>query len=196
MALVGGWMVSRALGETGRIQKALGSSHTGDEISERVEGSRSVVVSKPADELYETWRDPEQFSQIMGHVGEVSSVDEDRFRWTVHWPRGRDLSWETRIVEEEPGETVRWKTTGDATVPNEGSVRFRELPGDRGTEVTLSVSFDPPGGVLTSMALGRLDIAPETLAGEALTRFKSLAESGEIPTLEGNPSARGRGDLL
>jgi uncharacterized membrane protein len=158
--------------------------------------TRSITVGKPADELYETWRDPDVFSQVMGHFAEITATAEDRHHWTVHGPAGTDFSWETRIVEAEPGEVIRWETPDDASVSNSGSVRFRPAPDDRGTHVTLALDFDPPGGTLGNAVLKRLDIVPETLAGHALGRFKSLVESGEIPTLEGNPSGRGKGDLL
>ena len=157
---------------------------------------RSIIVGKSADELYEAWRDPEQFSQVMGHFAEVTSLDEDRYHWTVFGPRDQAISWETRIVDAEPGERLRWKTPADATVLNEGSVHFHPASGDRGSVVTLSLDFDPPGGTFGNAALEQLDIVPETLVGTALGRFKSLVETGEIPTLEGNPSARGTGDLL
>ena len=202
-ALVGGWLLTKAVGGTTRLERALGSPSVvgregGDEADAdgTTEVSRSITVGKPADDLYEAWRDADQFSRIMGSFAEITSPDDDRLHWTVHGPRGREVSWETRIVEEEPGEFLRWETPADATVPNEGTLRFRPAAGDRGTVVTLSVRCDPPGGALGNAALKRLDIVPEALAGEALRRFKSLVESGEIPTTEANPSARGKGDLL
>lgn len=203
MALVGGWLLARELRGNPRINRALhslptvGSGEDGrTEASGTTEVSRSVTVGKPADELYEAWRDPDQFSEIVGHFAEITSADEDRLQWTVDGPGGRDISWETRLVEEKPGESLRWETPADAMLPSEVSVRFRPASGDRGTVVTLSLSFDPPGGTLGNAALKRLGIVPETVAGEALSRFKSLVESGEIPTIEGNPSARGKGDML
>jgi uncharacterized membrane protein len=78
----------------------------------------------------------------------------------------------------------------------EGTVRFEPAAGDRGTRVRLSLRFDPPGGQITASVLDRLKLAPETLVGVALSRFKSLVETGEIATLEGNPSARGAGDIV
>lgn len=203
MVLAGGWLVLRALGADSRIERALrsrtpfGGGQAGRRRTDDTPAvSRSITIGKPADELYEAWRDPDQFSAVMGHFAEVTTRDEDRLHWTVHGPFGRDISWETRIVEADPGEHLRWETPADATVPNEGSVRFRPAPGDRGTEVTLTIDFDPPGGALGNAALQRLDIVPAALAGTALHRFKALVESGEIPNLESNPSARGKGDLL
>jgi len=202
-ALAGGWLLARALGGTDGIRRVL-SSETGvgrrgahwTESSDATAASRSITIGKPADELYEVWRDPEQLSRIVGPFVEVTAVDEDRIRWTVDAPHGREIAWETSFVAEDPGELLRWKTPSDASLPNEGSIRFRPAPGDRGTEVTLSISFDPPGGTLGAEALDKLDVVPETLAGQLLARCKSLVESGEIPTLEGNPSARGKGEFL
>jgi uncharacterized membrane protein len=61
---------------------------------------------------------------------------------------------------------------------------------DWGTQVTLHFTFDPPGGTLGNKMAKRLNIVPSMLAEKALRRFKSLAETGEIPTLKHNPAAR------
>lgn len=201
MGIAGGYLLSRSLGRGPRVERARTGSQRWDDTRSRTAAdtatiSRSITIGKPADELYDAWRDPEQLSQIMGHIGEITEAGEDRLRWTVRGPRGREYSWKTQIVEEVPGESLRWRTSEDAVLPNEGSVRFQEAPGGRGTQVTLSLSFDPPGGSLGETALTRLGIVPETLAGEALNRFKRLVETDEIPTLEGNPSARGKGDIV
>lgn len=197
LAFVGSWLVRRALKSTRPAQTAQSPTITESSEDDTSETTvrRTITIGESAEELYEMWRDPETFSEIMGHFADVSS-DGDEYEWTVHGPGGRDISWETRIVEESPGEFLRWESLGDPTVPNEGWVRFTEASGERGTTVILNITFDPPGGVLGNRVLQWLGVAPETLAGEALGRFKSLVESGEVQTLEGNPSARGRGDLL
>ena len=197
MAVVGAGVLARMLrSDTSRdrtrsARPADRSSKSGRAPASAV--SRSVTIGEPADELYEARRHPEMLSRIMGHFAEVASTDGDRHRWTVGGPAGTELSRETRTVEAEPGEVVPWETTGDASVPNGGSVRFRPAPGDRGTLVALSLDSDPPGGTLGNAALERLNVVPETLAGHAPGRFESLAETGEIPTLEWNPSGRGEG---
>lgn len=205
-ALAGGWLLYRGVAGNTRLRQALGAdAATGHGLEERdkrrttagtADVERSITIDADPEELHEVWRDPEQLSRIVGHVGEVTAAGEDRWRWTVRGPRGRELTWETRIVEERPGELLRWESAADATVPNEGALRFAPAPGDRGTAVTLSVSFDPPGGALGTAALERLDVVPDALAGTALRRFKSLVETGEVPTTAANPSARGSGDLV
>lgn len=202
-AAVGGWLLLKAIRADPRLDRVIRSKTQNARRQEddaiapaATEVTRSTTIGKPADELYEAWRDPGHLSQVMGHFAEVTSSGDDRLRWTVHGPRGREVSWETFIVEDEPGELVRWETPPDAVVPNEGSIRFSPAPGDRGTKATLSVRFDPPGGAFGTAALRQLDLVPSTLAGEALRRFKSLLETGEIQTLEGNPSGRGTGGLI
>jgi len=157
--------------------------------------SRSVTVGAPAEELYELWRDPEAFSRTMGHVADVTTSDGERYGWTTTGPGGREFSWETVVVDAEPGERLTWATTA-ATLPVAATVDLRPAPGDRGTVVTLTVTADPPGGRIGEALFDRLELIPEMLVGRALARFKSLAESGEIPTLGTNPSGRGRGDRL
>ncbi|MCU4972033.1 SRPBCC family protein [Halobacteria archaeon AArc-m2/3/4] len=120
----------------------------------------------------------------------------ERYHWTADGPLDRQLAWESKIVEDRPGEFLRWETLEGATIPHTGTVHFRSAPGDRGTEVTLSIHVDPPGGTVGEALVNRTNLIPKTLVGTALRRFKSLAETGEIPSLEQNPSGRGSGDLL
>ncbi|QLG60766.1 SRPBCC family protein [Halorarum salinum] len=225
-ALGGGWLLYRAITGRGRSARTFvpaptwsssGSDRTGSGPSDGATTvERAVTVRGDADELAGVWRDPERLALVAGHVLEVTAgdgdgdgvaedgnveggadqSDEGRLRWTVRGPLGRVLSWETRVVEERPGELLRWESVAGAAVPSEGEVRFDPAPGDRGTEVTLRVRFDPPGGRLGDAAMGRFGVVPDALVGGALRRFRSLVETGEVPTLEGNPSARGRGDLL
>ena len=75
-------------------------------------------------------------------------------------------------------------------MPVEGLVRFHPASGDWGTVVTLRLQFDPPGGVLGGAALKLLGAAPGLLASKALRRFKSLVETGEIPTTDHQPAGR------
>ena len=166
---------------------------------------RSITIGRSPDELSDLARDPETLERIVGPVADVSRIDDDRYRWSASGPLARELSWEMRIAEDEAGERLRWETadderggigSGGGALFDSWSLSFDPAPGDRGTEVALEIRFDPPGGTAGTAAAKRLDVVPETLVGTALDRFKSLAETGEIPTTEGNPSARGKGDLL
>ncbi len=194
LALIGGWLWYRT-SNNHRFDRSTTSDtrHAAGAPADAMEIERSITIGESPDELYRFCRDPQRLSHIVGHVAEVTAVDENRQHWDVPLPLGR-LGWDAQIVEERP-EVLRWESLAGAEVPNEGSVHFRPAPGNRGTEVTLRFRCDPPGGLLGDTAMKLLNIGPG-LAGTALRRFKSLVETDEIPTLERNPSARGSGDTI
>ncbi|MFP2906671.1 SRPBCC family protein [Pyxidicoccus sp. 3LFB2] len=154
---------------------------------------RSITIQKPASELYRAWRVAENLSKVMGHFADVTTAGPDLQHWKVRGPLGRSFEWDSHIVEEHPGEFLRWESMPGAELRNEGWVRFRPAPGDWGTVVTLRFRFDPPGGALGDAALKLLGDAPTALANKALKRFKSLVETGEIATTRHNPAARDGG---
>lgn len=160
------------------------------------EVERSITTGRSAEELYRLWREPATLSQVMGHFAEVRGVGEGRTHWRVHAPLGRTLEWDTHVVEERENELIRWESLEGSSLPNEGSMHLRPAPGNRGTEVKLRFQFKPPGGVVGTTVAKLMEAVPKTFIGKALRRFKSLAETGEIPSLERNPSARGRGDAV
>jgi uncharacterized membrane protein len=64
-------------------------------------------------------------------------------------------------------------------------VRFEPAPGDEGTEVTVALEYDPPGGKLGAAIAKLTRDAASSQVYDALRRFKALMEAGEIPTIEG-----------
>ncbi|MDJ1434155.1 SRPBCC family protein [Halostagnicola sp. A-GB9-2] len=159
---------------------------------------RSITIGASPEELYELWSEPDTLEQIVGPGGKIETVDADegRWRWTIPGPLEQAVAWETELVDEEPGEYIRWETLEGERLSSDGSVEFQQAPADRGTEVTLQLEFHPPGGPFGNAVMNGIDIVPGTLAEKTLNRFKSLAETGEIPSLETNPSGRGTGDLM
>ena len=88
-------------------------------------------------------------------------------------------------IRREPAEIRRAWAEGRADVlagtgAAEGSLELGDAAGDWGTPATVSLRFARP--------LPRM--AAQTLAGRAVRRLKSLAETGEAPTADRNPSAR------
>jgi uncharacterized membrane protein len=201
-AVAGGWLLYRGLGQPDIKSKVASvrserprQSQTGAP-PEALDVERSITVEAPPEELYERWREPETHEEMWAHFAKVTQTDEDTQHWAVGGPMDVSLEWDAEVTEDEPGEYLRWESLPGATVPNEGSVRFESRANGERTGVELRVRFDPPGGSLTTAAADRLDVVPETAARQALQRFKALVETGEIPTLEDNPSGRGRGDAV
>ena len=159
--------------------------------ADAVEIQRSITVQRSRDEVYRRWRDPQSQRRLWTHFAEITDSTDESAHWRVHAPLGRTLEWETRIAEERASALIRWESTG-GDLPNEGTVEFRDAPGELGTEITLRVRFDPPAGVLGGATTRLLDDPPKLVLAKTLRRFKSLVESGEIPSTDSNPSARER----
>lgn len=162
--------------------------------SSEPEVERAITIGKTAEELYRRWRDPKTLPLIMAGFASVQAIGDGRLRWTVEGPLGRAYEWSTETVDDRPGEGIGWRSLPDAAVASEGTVRFRPAPAGRGSVATLNLRFDPPGGALGDAAVelvGLLGGMPLKLAADgALRRFKSLVETGEIPTTERQPAAR------
>ncbi len=205
-AVAGGWLLYRGVGggsggsgsawpdrpesTPGRVRTEKGASPAAVDVE------RSITVAADPDELYERWNDPDTHERIWGDFAEVTSAGEDRQHWRVEAPMGRTLEWGAEVTEKRPGEHLHWESLPGTTIPNEGTVWFSPESDTDDSEVTLQVRFDPPGGRVGTEAMRRLDVVPDAAAGTALRRFKSLVETGEIQTTDGNVSARGRGDLV
>ncbi|UVT23996.1 hypothetical protein NXT08_17095 [Rhodococcus pyridinivorans] len=136
---------------------------------------QTVTVAAPRAQVMQFWRDPENLSRVFGDHVRVETVEANRLRWT----------W------ERPGGTTTWDTRVDVT--SEGLAFVGEDDADTpGPRVVLAVSDAPRGG--TEMTLRAEVPVPDLVTGAltftALYRARALMQTGEIPTLQGSPSAR------
>jgi len=152
----------------------------------------AVTIGKPADALRELWLAPGTLPRIMSHFAVVEPIDARVAQWSMEAPLGRTLHWRTRIEDEAPDQ-VAGTSLEDADVPNAGTLRFRPAPGGRGTQVTLDVRFDPPGGLIGEGLAKLFHVAPREMVLKALYKFRALALTSEIPTTQPQPAARNGG---
>ena len=159
-------------------QKALRSgSH--DRREDRMAG-RAVTIARPRQEIYERWRDAERFPEFMENVIQVERGDDGRFHWTIRGPAEEQVRLVTRITEDRPAEVIAWESAEGSDVKTSGRVVFRDAPGNRGTQVDLTIAYDPPAGRLSEMAAFLLGREPALQAKRDLRRFKQLMEAGEV----------------
>lgn len=143
---------------------------------------RSVTINRPRQELYEFWRNFENLPQFMHNLRRVTVADERRSHWVVEAPAGKTVEWDSTVTADEPGRLIAWRSQEGASVRNSGQVEFRDSPEGRGTVVTVTLTYDPPGGTVGQL-LGKLfQKEPKVQARQDLRRFKQLMETGEIAT--------------
>lgn len=152
-----------------------------------MEIKKGVTINKPAEELYRYWRKLDTLPSFMKDLKSVTVADDQRSRWTAKGPEAEVYEWETEITGDQINERIAWRSvTGE--VRQEGAVTFKPAPGNRGTEVRVAMQYDPPGGKLEVLTRKLFGEDPQTRVHGDLLRFKALMETGEIPTIQGQPT--------
>jgi uncharacterized membrane protein len=111
--------------------------------------------------------------------------DELHSHWRVKAAGDKVVEWDAEIIEDHPNEMVSWRSLPGADVDNAGSVWFTRAMGGRGTVVKVSLKYLPPAGKLATVVAKLLGQDAKAQIEEDLLRVKSLLETGEIPTTEG-----------
>ena len=123
----------------------------------------------------------------MRHLQSVEVISDNRSHWMASGPFGKTVEWDAEIYTEQENEHIAWRSLAGSQVDTAGSVHFRKLPGDRGTEVTVTLKYDPPAGKLGAAVAALFGESANHQVKEDLRRFKQIMEAGEAPTIEGQP---------
>ena len=142
---------------------------------------RSVTINRPRDELFAYWRDFSKLPTFMDNVERIDVLDDRRTHWVVKAPAGRTVEWDAIITDETPGEMIAWASAEGAEIANSGRIDFRDA-GARGTVVTATINYDPPGGTIGKVIAKLFQREPAIQARRDLRRFKQLMETGELAT--------------
>ena len=144
-----------------------------DKATTEAANGQWVTVTCTVVEAEELWRDPHRLSIVLGELGEVELTDPDRYRWRLHGGPV-ETTWESQVHSENGG--LRFVGTG--ADPNEIVVTYRPAPNHLGTELGLKTKTPAP------------DLLSGALAFKVLYRCRALLQTGEVPTIRSNPSAR------
>ena len=153
----------------------------------------AVTIGKPHDELYRFWRNLENLPKFMPHLVSVRTLGDNRSHWVAKAPAGRTVEWDAEIINDDQNELIGWRTLEGADVVSAGSVRFKPT-GSGETTVNVHLQYEPPAGKVGATIAWVLGYDPSQTITEDLRRFKALMETGEVPTIEGQP--RGRQSIM
>jgi uncharacterized membrane protein len=140
---------------------------------------KTITIGRPPSEVYEFWRNLENLPRFMAHLESVT-VQNGTSTWRAKGPAGTTVEWQAEVVMDRPSEAIGWRSIEGARVPNRGVVRFQPAPGERGTQVTVELKYDPPGGAVGA-AIAKLfgEEPAQQIAGD-LRRLKQVLETGEV----------------
>jgi len=197
LPLAGGLLVYRGLSGHCSCYQALGvstatevGSATAVQAGHGFKVEEAITIRRSPAELYAFWRKLDQLPRFMHHLQEVKVLDARRSHWVAKAPLGMSMSWDAEILNDKPNELIAWRSLEGSAVDTAGSVHFKKAPGNRGTEVQVTLKYDPPAGKVGAWLAWLAGQSPEQQIREDLRRLQRLMEAGEIPTTAGQPSGR------
>ena len=139
----------------------------------------SVVINRPAGELFRFWRDFSNLPRFMEHLESVRVLSPTRSIWTARAPVGMHVRWEAEVINEIEGELIGWQSTDNADVATAGSVRFVPAVG-QGTEIIVHLQYEPPAGRFGSLVASMFAEEPSQQIRADLRHLKEILETGEV----------------
>ena len=142
--------------------------------------SKSVIVNRSIEEVYQFWRDFQNLPRFMYYLESVEVLDDNRSHWKAKGPAGTTFEWDAEITDERRNESISWRSLEGADVENSGTVRFERAPGGRGTLVRVELEYAPPAGAVGAAIAKLFGKEPGQEIGEDLRRFKQIIETGDV----------------
>ncbi|THD60090.1 SRPBCC family protein [Phenylobacterium sp.] len=192
--------VERALESDAPLSAAVHQRDVGKEAAEErgwheaALVGRSVTINRPRAEVYAFWRDFRNLARFLENIERVEVGDDRRSHWVIEAPAGRTVEWDSQIVEDEPDSLIAWESLQGGDIKNTGRIEFSDAAPGRGTLVTATIVYDPPGGDIGKLIAKLFQKEPKVQARRDLRRFKQLMETGEIST-SAAPDAGPRGSF-
>ncbi len=149
-------------------------------ISGEVHVTQAITINRPRNEVYGFWQNFENLPRFMAHLESVQVLDQGRSHWKAKAPAGATVEWDAETVEDRPNDLIVWRSLPGASIPNSGSVRFKDAPGNRGTELVVDLRYQPPGGKIGALFAKLFGEEPQQQVKGDLRRFKQVMEIGEI----------------
>ncbi len=195
-AVLGGvYLLYRGASGHDVVYSTLGIDRSGNDERNGIVVERAVSVLRPAAEIYAFWRNFDNLPRFMAHLQSVTVTGDNRSHWVTKGPLETRLEWDAEITEERPNELIAWRSLPDAQVENAGYVAFKQAPAGRGTEVAVSLMYNPPAGALGAAFAKLFGKDADAEVREDLRRFKEMMEAGEVATTRGQPVGPSKFDL-
>ena len=144
---------------------------------------KGLNIDAPIDEVYQFWRNFENFKLFMNHVKEIT-VNDDVSTWLVAGPAGSIVEFQSHITRDVPNESIAWESLPDSQMKTAGFVRF-DPSRDGGTRVSVQMEYLPPAGVIGHAVAQLFGVDPRQAMNDDLVRLKSLLETGKTSSAKG-----------
>ncbi|MBY6261499.1 hypothetical protein EI613_06090 [Azospirillum sp. 412522] len=153
-----------------------------------------VTVASDAGTIFRFWRNLANLPKLMPQLERVDVLSATESRWIAKSgmkPDGQDLDWRCVLDRIDEDRLLTWHTVGETALPHRASLMLSPAPGDRGTEVRLTLVYRVPAAEVAA----HLGTTPAGQAEEALRRLKQRVETSELSTIERQPRGGASGSF-
>jgi uncharacterized membrane protein len=188
-------LIARGLSGYCPVNAVTGRERTRDNTKRALGGPRGirvdevVTINRPPSELYRFWRHLGNLPLFMHNLERVDVLDDRRSHWVAKGPAGMRVEWDAEVINEIESELIGWRSLPGSQVASAGSVQFKPGPAG-GTELKVTMQYAPPAGKLGASLAWLAGKSPSLQLREDLRRLKQYLETGEAPTVEGQPAGR------
>jgi uncharacterized membrane protein len=145
-------------------------------LSGQIHVKKGITIDRPANVVYEFWKNFENFPKFMQHVEVVTKNADNTWHWKVKAPLGTSVEWDAQVTSDVENEKIGWRSIENSDIPNSGVVEFRGTPTDS-TELTVTLIYEAPAGKFCAWAAWALGEEPGLQVSYDLRRFKEIVES-------------------
>lgn len=137
----------------------------------------SIAVDRPPADVYQFWKDFNNFPRVMSHIDSVNIIGP----WRPGERHARfssgGLLWDVEIVNDIPYELISWRSVEGCPVKTEGEVAMESRRGWHDTIVSISVLYQPPLGSRGVEFAEKFGQNPSSEMARALRNMKNILES-------------------
>jgi uncharacterized membrane protein len=150
----------------------------------------TITINRSPAEIYDEWHDVTRLPRIMSHLVSVTETDDGLTHWVAKAPLGRTVEWNAEVIHDQESRIIAWRSVGDSGITNVGSVRFDRAVGGQGTEMSVTIEYNVPGGFLGVSLVKLLGEDPGRQIADDLRRFKQYMESGSYLDVDSGVSTK------
>lgn len=139
--------------------------------------TRSIIVKADVDDVFEVWKDFENFPKFMANIETVEKAPDGTSHWKMKGPLGVSVDWDAELTRLEENQRIAWNTKDrEGDITTSGQVTFTPLPEHNETQVTVQMQYVPKKGGAIGNAVASIFANPEAQLEEDLNNFKNFVE--------------------
>ena len=173
--------------KTGHAYAPLPNSSEGN----RVQAHAVQTINATPEQVYNTYASIELLPTWQEGVVSVTRTGDKTLHWVMQDPgTGVQTEFDAEEIELVPGKRHVSRVTNGPTAGTTDILTLEPHPAGRGTIATMVADLTVPGGAISNAISAVVSRSPRQIVIEDLRHLKELIESGQIPSVEGQPAGR------